>query len=184
MLTSNFLLQAKFSQRLNLQINQIASQLTLVQLEHQHDQFSPSILSMMNRILATDMTWLMRFAWHNNHYQALLKLMEFKQPQREDEILYLNHGLLASVRKQIDTQVVKWLADEAKDQDFSMPLAFRDALGQRHQYPLGQLVCHWFNLQTQLYGELKIVLAQQNFSLDNTIVLTDLVLSNKHAVGQ
>lgn len=171
---SHCILMAKYNQRLNSQVYEVAKLIDKRELERDVGAFFKSILGTLNHILVGDIIWLSRFATHSATFASLARLSSFPQPERLDQILYADISDLFVARKEIDSILLNWVKADLENADCSRNLVYHNTKGRKSSRNFGELVFHFFNHQTHHRGQVSVLLSQLGYDIGVTDFLMDI----------
>lgn len=151
-LKQQFALMADYNAWMNVELYTLAAELDDATRRRDLGAFFGSIESTLNHILVADIMWLRRFAAHPANYTSLSSLADFPQPESLGGSLFDDFSLLQQSRKNMDALLVRFI-DETDEQDFAVPLHYRNSKGMPFTKPFGPLLTHLFNHQTHHRGQ-------------------------------
>lgn len=177
----HFILMAKYNQRMNQQVIQVASKLTRSALTLDRGVKHGSILGILNYIMVSDLSWLWRFsqAQATGAPSMLLSgLSKFPVPVTFDDHLFMDFPLYVQQRPNLDELILDWTKSELSDHALIQLLTYSDPKGSGFRRHYGELIAHFFNQQTYYRGQLAALLSQLGIDIENPEFLLDLPCSS------
>lgn len=171
---SHYRLMANYNERMNKQIVSVLNLVDPKVLIEDKGAFFGSLLGTMNHLVVGDLIWLSRFASHSEEYFCLRDLSRFPTPNSLDHEICQSLGDYQIIRAALDALIIKWLAEEVQEQDFSLPLAYKNRKGVESRREFGELVAHLFNHQTHHRGQVTTLLSQMRLEVGTTDLLLDI----------
>ncbi|BES73058.1 DinB family protein [Marinobacter nanhaiticus D15-8W] len=169
-LKQQFALMADYNAWMNIELYTHASKLVPETRRQDMGAFFGSIESTLNHILVADIVWLRRFESHPSAFATLKNLSDFPHPESLGRLLFDEFTLLHESRKNMDALLIRFI-EETDEQDYDVPLHYRNSKGMPFTKPFGPLLMHLFNHQTHHRGQASALFNQ----LGVDIGVTDLL---------
>lgn len=170
-LKKHFALMADYNAWMNDRLYAQASELTQSQRQKDMGAFFQSIEGTLNHLMVADLIWLGRFKTHPSRFPGLDAMASFPRPAALDAPLYADFQALSTARRQLD-EVIGQLVEETEEQDFAVPLHYRNSKGVPATREFGALLQHLFNHQTHHRGQVTTLFSQ----LGVEVGVTDLLV--------
>ncbi|MCG9784076.1 damage-inducible protein DinB [Vibrio brasiliensis] len=158
-LASNFIMLARYNQRMNQQLLEVCSQLTSQQLHQDTKAFFPTVMAHWNHILFGDLIMLQRLVANGlvNVDQAILARLPEARSVNDTFASSLEE--LKPIRTLVDSvylQVTEGFTTASCDE----VVRYTTTEGQAIERKLGEFCQHIFNHQTHHRGQLTCLLSQ------------------------
>lgn len=173
---NHFILMAKYNQRMNQQVINIASKLTRSALKLDRGVKHSSISGILNYMMVNDLSWLWRFSQAQAGASSLLLsgLSKFPVPVTQDDQLFVDFTIYSQQRPKLDTLIVDWAQNELSDHSLVQLLTYSDSKGSGFRRQYGELIAHFFNQHTYYRGQLAALFSQLGIDIENPDFLQDL----------
>jgi uncharacterized damage-inducible protein DinB len=162
-----FELMATYNQWMNTKVYDAASKLDHATLHADKGAFFGSVFGTLNHLVVADTIWLRRFAEHPTHFSALAPAHELPMPKALNQPLHTELPSLRIARDSMDTMIIGFV-QEASEDDFERPLAYKNTRGEPFTRQFGPLLQHFFNHQTHHRGQITTLLTQSGVDVGVT----------------
>ena len=160
---------ARYNEKINIEMGEIISRLSIAQWEKEFKGFFNSVKSICNHIYISDFYWLIRF--------SKLRKFEFM----ENKFFYKSIGFDETVindtqdymgkRIELDIQIDKFI-NEVKQEELKQQLKYVDSHGKENTRNFGGAILHMFNHETHHRGMISIYLEEMGIENDYSNLIT------------
>lgn len=151
-LKQQFSLMADYNAWMNIGLYTHAAKLNDSTRRRDMGAFFDSVEGTLNHILVADIIWLRRFEAHPSNHPSLKNLADFPEPTTLNGLLFDDFTRLQESRKEMDALLIRFI-EETDEQDYAVPLHYRNSKGLPFTKGFGPLVMHLFNHQTHHRGQ-------------------------------
>lgn len=171
----HFKLLANYNQRINQQVYEAASQLSVEERSKDRGAFFQSIEGTLNHIMIGDLFWLGRYRKHSPDQFLSLKALEiFPKPQALAQILFTDFAELRHHRALLDSTLLDWTSNELSEEDLNCVLEYKNTQGKLFRKPFSEVLSHLFNHQTHHRGQVSTLLSQLGIDIGPTDFVFDI----------
>ncbi|WP_236012292.1 DinB family protein [Marinobacter mangrovi] len=170
-LKQQFTLMADYNAWMNGNLYRLAAGLDDGDRSRDLGAFFGSIEGTLNHILVADLMWANRFRVHPARYRCLDELDHLPTPTTLSETLYRSFAELHQARDTMD-RIIADLIEASDEQDYAVPLHYRNVKGEPLTRAFGPLLMHLFNHQTHHRGQATTLFHQ----LGVDVGVTDLLV--------
>jgi len=168
---------ARYNQWMNRRLYEKVQELPTDEIARERGAFFGSILGTLNHIMVGDLIWLRRMAASPSCADALAPLDGMPRPTALRDLLFDDIEDLRARREMLDTLILSF-SDTWMDNLLSEPIRYRNMAGVKGEFPLGELLQHFFNHQTHHRGQVTTLLFQAGIDPGPTDLLVMMMEEN------
>jgi len=169
---------ALYNQRINTQLLNCCSTLSVDVLAQDSKSFFPSIISYWNHLLFGDLILLGRLASNNIVHFSSDELKSFPQAITPRDIYFQDINDIAKARTKLDLLIIK-LFDGLTEHQSTQTICYKTTEGELVNKPVALICQHIFNHQTHHRGQLSCILSQLDVDygcMDLPVIIADFEL--------